>query len=351
MAGSGASIRSVERRVRSTLAAEPSTGRERHGKARKVLDSAPFQPRGQTGARVQDDPSTTEQPHAVRIDDPGATRSTGSTPWVASPSTRPRRTSGSARSCALDRRRRSPRHPRSRRRIRRTAAPPCSEPVPQSLRQQELVCLTSGHVNCPRYLRGAMTVAKPLDRVPAARIVTPAIAGSVLALIGCLPPVGRVRRRQRRADPDGGRDRPVRPARSWARSRPPRRPRRPRPRRRSPPRRPRRPQRRRRARPRREPDAHAEPDRAPSPTPSPASTATPAPTPKPTAKPSSSRYALLKPCPGTPDCYIYVVRSGDNLFSIANYFGVPLTTVKALNPWTADGLKAGRGLRIPPPTR
>ena len=56
--------------------------------------------------------------------------------------------------------------------------------MPQSLRQQELVCLTSGHVNCPRYLRGAMTVAKPLDRVPAARIVTPAIAGSVLALIG-----------------------------------------------------------------------------------------------------------------------------------------------------------------------
>ena len=29
------------------------------------------------------------------------------------------------------------------------------EPVPQSLRQQELVCLTSGHVNCPRYLRGS----------------------------------------------------------------------------------------------------------------------------------------------------------------------------------------------------
>ena len=30
------------------------------------------------------------------------------------------------------------------------------EPVPQSLRQQELVCLASGHVNCPRYLRGAI---------------------------------------------------------------------------------------------------------------------------------------------------------------------------------------------------
>ena len=59
-----------------------------------------------------------------------------------------------------------------------------SEPVPQSLRQQELVCLTSGHVNCPRYMRGAMIAAKPLERVPAARIVTPAIAGSALALVG-----------------------------------------------------------------------------------------------------------------------------------------------------------------------
>jgi hypothetical protein len=32
--------------------------------------------------------------------------------------------------------------------------------VPQSLRQQELVCLSSGHVNCPRYLRGALVIAE-----------------------------------------------------------------------------------------------------------------------------------------------------------------------------------------------
>ena len=60
---------------------------------------------------------------------------------------------------------------------------------------------------------------------------------------------------------------------------------------------------------------------------------------------------LLTACPGTPDCYIYVVRSGDNLFSIARYFGVPLNTVKAMNPWTKNGLVAGRELRIPTPTR
>ena len=44
--------------------------------------------------------------------------------------------------------------------------------IPQSLRQQELVCLTSGHVNCPRYLRGALIAGEP----PRRRIV----AGPVL---------------------------------------------------------------------------------------------------------------------------------------------------------------------------
>ena len=226
-----------------------------------------------------------------------------------------------------------------------------SEPVPQSLRQQELVCLTSGHVNCPRYMRGAMTVdqaARPRpggpDRDPGHRRVRPGADR-------CLPAVGRVRRRQRRAGPDRrrigrsdrrgpGRGRDRRPdgddrGRDAARHRDGRgdrqRPRRARPRPRA-----RRP---RRARPRAQPHAQS---------------GTPPPRhrpPNPTAKPSSSRYALLKPCSGTPSCYVYVIRSGDNLYSIANYFGVPLKTVKAWNPWTADGLKAGRGLRIPPPTR
>jgi LysM repeat protein len=89
----------------------------------------------------------------------------------------------------------------------------------------------------------------------------------------------------------------------------------------------------------------------PSPNPTPAATPTPEPTAKATPKPKSSRYALLTPCPGTSDCYIYVVRSGDNLFSIAKYFGVPLKTVQAMNPWTKSGLVAGRQLRIPTPTR
>jgi LysM repeat protein len=68
--------------------------------------------------------------------------------------------------------------------------------------------------------------------------------------------------------------------------------------------------------------------------------------------PSSDRYALLSPCLDAPDCWIYVVRSGDNLVSIARYFGVPLAVVQDQNPWTeTTQLVAGQLLRLPPPTR
>jgi LysM repeat protein len=61
---------------------------------------------------------------------------------------------------------------------------------------------------------------------------------------------------------------------------------------------------------------------------------------------------LLEPCPDEPRCWIYTTRRGDNLFSIANYFGVPLEAVYARNPWTrTESLRAGRELRLPPPTR
>ena len=81
-------------------------------------------------------------------------------------------------------------------------------------------------------------------------------------------------------------------------------------------------------------------------------TATPKPTPAPTPRSSSNRYDLLTACPGTPDCWIYVVRQGDNLFSIARYFGVPLSAVEERNPWTkTTQLVAGQKLQLPPPTR
>src|SRR4029079_7834387 len=218
---------------------------------------------------------------------------------------------------------------------------PCAalhDAVPQSLRQQELVCLSSAHVNCPRYLRGAVGLPAPVEPVSAARRITPATAGALalfalafvisvgfvvatggLALTAAVPtatPGGAVLGEIETAPP------------SFLPT----------------------------------PEPTAEPTPAPtpssilSPSPSPIPTVapTPAATPEPTAKatprPTSNRFALLKSCPGTPDCYIYIVRSGDNLFSIAKYFGVPLKTVQAMNPWTKSGLVAGKELRIPTPT-
>jgi Tfp pilus assembly protein FimV len=88
------------------------------------------------------------------------------------------------------------------------------------------------------------------------------------------------------------------------------------------------------------------------PTPDPTPEPTPKPTPKPTPRPTSARYALLDPCPDRDRCWIYTVRSGDNLYSIANYFGVALQTVYDWNPWTqTTRLRAGQQLRMPPPTR
>jgi hypothetical protein len=80
--------------------------------------------------------------------------------------------------------------------------------------------------------------------------------------------------------------------------------------------------------------------------------ATDAPSVASTPRPSSDRYALLEPCADAPDCWIYVVRTGDNLVSIARYFGVPFEVVTDLNPWTkTTQLVAGQELRLPPPTR
>ena len=216
-----------------------------------------------------------------------------------------------------------------------------AEPVPQSLRQQELVCLTSGHINCPRYLRGALVAAEaPVRGVRLRATLTPAISAALVVLVlsfvasvafvvgngGLTLPIASIR-------PGGS---PSGTAAALGPS----------------------------AEPsvRVTPGATAPASVAPaSPTvpsngPSATPIATPAPTPKPTKtakpKPTSNRYALLTPCPSKPDCWIYVIRSGDNLYSIANYFGVPLERVRALNPWTrTESLRAGRQLILPPPTR
>jgi hypothetical protein len=214
-------------------------------------------------------------------------------------------------------------------------------PTPQSARQQELVCLTSGHGNCPRYLRGELVAALPVRRAAIKRgpstavmasalllvaaaatsvgfllvrgglsIPTPSVApGDVAAITGSPAPASAV------AVVDS--PSPIRPT----------------------------------------------PAPTTSPTPSPTPTPTIVPTPVPTAAPTpvvtpkpastSTRYAVLDPCPNEPDCWIYTVRAGDNFVSIVNWFGVPYQTVLDMNPQIGDPttIRTGDTIRMPPPTR
>lgn len=223
--------------------------------------------------------------------------------------------------------------------------------APQSLRQQEYACLANSHVNCTRFVRGVYLMADaPRPAVGPGLQLTPAVLAALLVLaLSFALSVGFV-------VANGGMNLPVAPGGSAS------------------------PQAvvasgdaRQSAAPSvaelgsPEPSitASAEPSAAasveavtatPTATVAPTRPPTPAPTAtlEPTASPapSSDRYALLKPCDDAPDCWIYTVRNGDNLVSIANYFGVPFDTVTEMNPWTkTTQLVAGQELRLPPPTR
>jgi hypothetical protein len=214
-----------------------------------------------------------------------------------------------------------------------------TEAVPQSLRQQELVCLTTGHINCPRYLRGAAVLTEtPPPVVRQGRAMSPAMLGSLVVLVMALSAsVAFVLARggAMGIGPTGspGASAPVAVVSPSVASVAPA-----------------------------SPTSVAEVTPTPVPTPSPTATptATPTRTPSttstptrtPRATPRSDRFDLLRACPNTPRCYIYTVRRGDNVYSIARYFGVSQDSVYSRNPWLrSTGLRAGQELRLPPPTR
>jgi hypothetical protein len=224
-----------------------------------------------------------------------------------------------------------------------------AQAVPQSLRQQELVCLTSGHINCPRYLRGAVVLSEPVAvSTRAGRAWSPAILASIAVLVmafaasiafvtvrGGLELAVAATARPSASDLAAASVSPSEQPGGVASAAP---------------------SEVATSAPSPTPTATPTPTPAPTPTPSPSPSPTPEPTPKatprPTPRPTSARYQLLRPCSNASDCWIYTVRAGDNLFSIANYFGVSLDAVYARNPWARDTpLRAGMELRLPPPTR
>lgn len=225
------------------------------------------------------------------------------------------------------------------------------DPLPLSLRQQELVCLQRVHVSCPRYMRGTLlaeesaTTAgeeKPRSGMPyltIAGLALVALAGiaAIAGMMGLLP------------GSSGGVNASNAPSLVGAITASP-----------SPTR-----------------TAGPTPTLIPAPTPSPTLTSSPSPspsptaaaTPSPTATPvataswppgaTASRMNLLVPCPGQANCYIYTVRGAgangskvaDTVAGIAHFFGVDVPGIYALNPGASSGIHPGDKLKIPPPTR
>jgi hypothetical protein len=221
------------------------------------------------------------------------------------------------------------------------------DPLPLSLRQQELVCLQRVHVSCPRYMRGTLlaeesasaAVTAPVRTGPPALMLAGlafvALAGiAVIAmLLGVLPGINQPAAKS--AGPSavaaGPTASPTTAATPTLQPTPT--------------------------------GAAPTPSSAPTATPTPAATGTPAPTPvaSPTWPPgaTASRMKLLVPCTGQSNCWVYTVRGpgqngsgvADTLAGVVRFFGVDLNAVYDLNPWARAGIHPGDKLKIPAPTR
>ena len=220
-------------------------------------------------------------------------------------------------------------------------------PKPQSPRQQELVCLRSAHADCPRYLRGAMAYPEPPKPGRASTVPRATLAALLILILSAGISFGFVIQRGGIempvvaaepsssavavvTSPSASPDQTTAPASVAALTPSPA------------------------ASPSTAPSSTPSPSPTPTPSPTPSPTAkpTPKPTPKPTKKPTSNRYTLLVPCANRSNCWVYTVRSGDNLFSIAKYFGHSLRTIYSWNPqYPETALKVGARIRMPPPTR
>jgi hypothetical protein len=247
------------------------------------------------------------------------------------------------------------------------------DPLPLSLRQQELVCLQRVHVSCPRYVRGTLLANEnqsqpasedrrasgvPILSIAGFGLVGLAIAILVAAMLGIGPLVGggpghsspsasKIAVASRRpsarpspstivtASPTPASSRPASPTPTLEAS------------------------------PTDTPTNTPQPTPTPEVTPSPTAQVTPTPGPGSSWPPgaTASRMSLVVPCTDQTDCYVYTVRGagpppsgngskvGDTVSNIARFFGVSIKRIYAMNPTASSGIRAGEQLRIPPPTR
>ena len=222
------------------------------------------------------------------------------------------------------------------------------DPLPLSLRQQELVCLQRVHVSCPRYMRGTLlaeeTAAAAVASAPRtgmpyltiAGLALVAIAGvaAIVGMLGLLPGSSTAVSHSPGASVIAAASATATPTTA----------------------------------PTLAPSSTAIASTAPTatapgPTASPTTAPTATPVPSATWPPgaTASRMKLLTPCSGQTNCYVYVVRGpgpsgngssvADTVKGIATFFGVNLNTVYSMNPGSSSGVHPGDKLKIPSPTR